>query len=139
MRTESRKTELKITSDARVRAGVRSALKHICERHGFTKEEQRELAAAVEKECGNALENHDGPICAVTIEEGGDRIEVSVEPAREANAAESNPRESSSAKTSENRLHAEAKNPTGGAQHAAGNGRMCATLVRYFHKNPTHS
>ncbi|MGB6484822.1 MAG: hypothetical protein WBE86_15155 [Candidatus Acidiferrales bacterium] len=70
---------MKITSDARVRAGVRAALKHICERHGFTKEEQRELAAAVEKECGNALENHDGPICAVTIEEREDRIEVSVD------------------------------------------------------------
>ncbi|MGC1106533.1 MAG: hypothetical protein WA876_08340 [Candidatus Acidiferrales bacterium] len=138
MRTESRKTELKITPDARVRAGMCAALKHVCERHGFTKEEQCELAAAVEKECGSALENQEEPTCAVTIEEREDRIEVNVGPAREANAAASNPRESGPAKTSESRLCAEAKNPTGGVQHVAGNGRMCATLVRYFHKNPTH-
>ncbi len=139
MHTESRKTELKITSGGQVRAGVCAALEYVCERHGLTKEEQRELAAAVETECSKTLENQKQPCCAVTIEELDDRIEVNVESARQANALESNSRESGTAKTSEKKFCAEAKTSTGGGQHAAGNGRMFAKLVTHFHKNPAHS
>jgi hypothetical protein len=130
---------LKITSDARVLAGVRAALEHVCERHGLTREEQCELASAVEKECGKALENQKEPICAVAIEELEGRIEVSVWPARDVEAPASNLPKRSTASVSQNRVGAEAEPSIGSGPHVAGNGQMCATLVRHFHRNPAHS
>lgn len=76
--TEFRETVLKVTSDLRVRAGLRAALEHICERNRLTKGEQHELVAALEKECVRALETEKEPSCVVTIDEWEDRIEVKV-------------------------------------------------------------
>jgi hypothetical protein len=139
MRPEFRETELTMTSDARLRAGVRAALEHICERHGLGKDERRELAAAVENQCKNVLENQKESGCAVTIDELEDRIEVSVGPAMEFNAREPHLQNSSAANVSEGRFHSEAGTSTGKAQNPAGNGRTSATLVRHFHRNPAHS
>ena len=143
MLAEFRATELKMTSDPRLRAGVRAALEHICERDGLGKNERHELAAAVENECRNVLEDQREQCCTVTIDELGDRIEVSVGPATEQNARESNLRKGAAANfpqadSPENRFHAEMRNPAGRAQNAARNDRA-ATLVRHFHKKPAHT
>jgi uncharacterized protein with PIN domain len=140
MRVDFRETELKMTSDPRLRAGVRAALEHICERDGLGKDERRELAAAVENECTNVLESQRETTCAVTIDELQDRIEVSVGPATGLNAGESNPRQSNAASAAGSKFHAEARSSTSRAQHTAGgNGRAPATIVRHFHRNPAHS
>lgn len=135
MHTEPTKTELKITSDPRIRAGVRAAVEHICEQHGLAREEQRELASAVEKECAEEFADQFGPVCAVTIDETGDHIEVHVAPVKDSNAPRMSSRETNVASAAERQHSAHAKQRT--AAHTKGNGS--STFVKYFHKNPTHS
>ena len=112
--TELRETTLKITSDPRLRAGVRAAVEHVCELHGLTKEEQRELAAVVERECEKDLENRKEGSCAISIDEREDRIVVNVGPA---------------AGTVFEKAEARAR----------GNGHADRMFVKHFHRNPAHS
>jgi hypothetical protein len=118
--TEFRETGIRITSDPRLRPGLRAALEHICQRNGFTKQEQRDLVAKVEAECMEAFEERKAADCVITIDELEDKIEVSIRSAREVHAPEQN----SSARS---------------AQHAGRSDQMHETLVRHFHKNPAHS
>lgn len=133
MGTDLRKTDLKITADPRLRAGVRGALECICERHGLSRAEQHELAAAVEKECGEEFHDAQQSSCAVTIKETEDRIEVSVVPAATANGAKSGPSETNVASSGAPQKHHSA------ASHAQPNGRPGAVFMKRFHKNPAHS
>jgi hypothetical protein len=136
MHTESTKTEMRVTSDPRLRAGVRAALEHICEQHGLAKEEQRELASAVEKECAKEFANQHGPVCAVTIDETGDRIEVHVAAMKDSNTAEISSRETNVAIDGK-RQHGSHSTHHATAVHTKGNGTP--VFVKYFHKKPTHS
>jgi hypothetical protein len=136
MHTEPTKTELKITSDPRLRAGVRAALEHICEQHGLAKEEQRELASAVEKECAKEFADQCGPLCAVIIDETGERIEVHVAPIKDSNVVEMSSRETNVPSVGERR-HASQSTQHASAAHAKRNGSP--VFVKYFHRNPTHS
>jgi hypothetical protein len=133
MGTDFRETDLKITSDPRLRAGVRAALECICDRHGLSKAEQHELAAAVEKECGKELHDSQQSSCAVTIKESEDRIEVNVAPTNHATGAKSGASETNVASSSAPQKH------HGGASHLQPNGRLGAIFVKRFHKNPAHS
>jgi hypothetical protein len=114
---ETVRTELKTSEDVRVRAGVRAALEHLGERRGLTKAEQREFANEVDRECGKvfARQAQQRRDCDVVIQEREDRLEVRVKPAGEM-------------PTGENSAHKTSKN-----------GQRPATLVKHFHKNPTHS
>ncbi|MFZ0332768.1 MAG: hypothetical protein WAN10_16460 [Candidatus Acidiferrales bacterium] len=134
MNAESRETELKFTSDCRLRAGVRAALEYIGERHGLTKEELCELAAAVEKECIKTLEIQKEPCCDMKIDEREDRIEVTVGPAREPDVPASHVHTGGAAGVSPIKAAAEAKD----LNCAPTNGQLRATLVRHCHKNPAH-
>lgn len=118
MGTDFRRTELKITSDPRLWAGVRGALECICERHGLSKAEQHDLATAVENKCGDELHNPEQSSCAVSISESDEKIEVSVAPAAHANGAKPNVQ---------------------GAYHPQRNGRSSATFVKHFQKHPTRN
>jgi hypothetical protein len=131
---ESRETELKFTSDCRVRAGVRAALEYVGERHGLTKDERCELATAVEKECAKTLEIQKEPCCDMKIDEREDRIEVTVGPARESAVPASHARTGGAAGVSPIKAAAEAKDFTRAPSH----GQLRATLVRHCHKNPAH-
>jgi hypothetical protein len=136
MHTEPTKTELKVTSDPRLRAGVRAALEHICEQHGLAKEEQRELASAVEKECAKEFASQCGPVCAVTIDETGERIEVHVAPIKDSNVVEMSSRETNVPAAGERRRAAPSTRHASAA-HTKSNG--APVFVKYFHRNPTHS
>lgn len=118
MHTDFRRTELKITSDPRLWAGVRAALECICERHGLSKAEQHDLASAVEKECGEGFHNVEQSSCAVSISESDERIEVCVVPAAHANGA---------------------KPGVNGARHSQENGCSGTTFVKHFERHPTHN
>ncbi len=133
MGTDSRKTDLKITSDPRLRAGVRGALECICERHGLSKAEQHELAAAVEKECGEEFHDAQQSSCAVSIKESEDGIEVSVTPAAHANGAKPGASETNVATSDAPQRH------HGGVSHAQPKARLGATFVKRFRRNPAHS
>ncbi len=133
MGTDFRETDLKITSDPRLRAGVRAALECICERHGLSRAEQHELAAAVEKECGEELNDAQQSSCAVTIKESVDRVEVSVAPAVHAKVAKSGVSETNVAPSGALQKH------HGGASQPQPHGRSGAIFVKRFHKNPAHS
>lgn len=118
MHTEIRRTRMEITSDPRLRAGVRAALEQICERHGLGKAEQHELVASVENECTSG----NGATCAVTVDEMEDRMEVTV-------AAKENPSGTKSSLETNS-----AKHHGGEANH--GKSRV---FVKHFQKNATHS
>lgn len=133
MGTDLRKTDLKITADPRLRAGVRGALECICERHGLSKAEQHELAAAVEKKCGEELHHAQQSSCAVTIEESDDQIEVSVAPAAHSNGAKLGPSETNVASSGGPQKH------HGGGSQPQPNGRPAAVFMKRFHRNPAHS
>lgn len=114
MDTDFRKTDLKITSDPRLWAGVRAALECICERHGLSKTEQRDLATAVEKECGEGLRNAEQSSCTVSIRESDEKIEVRVAPTPHANGT---------------------KPGTSRVCHPEADGRSGATFVKHFQKH----
>lgn len=134
MDTDFRKTDLKISSDPRLRAGVRAALECICERHGLPKGEQHDLAAAVEKECGDELGHAEESGCAVTINESDEKIEVSVAPAAHTNGARSTASETNVASSAVTGKHFH-----GGSVHEKANGGAGATFVKRFHKDPARS
>lgn len=133
------RTELKASGDRRVRAGLRGAIEHLAGRHGMSAAEQREFANEVDGECcklsaqGEAVAS-----CEVVIEEQEDQLEVKVRPwAGPSLTAQT--REAASAESSKHHpdaKHARHDGPTG---HPSDNGHFAATLVRHFHKNPTHS
>ena len=135
MSAESRQTELKFTSDCRVRAGARAALEHVGEHHGLTKEECGELAAAVEKECAKTLEIQKEPCCDVKIDEREDRIEVTIGPARESALPASQLHGGAAASVTPIKSAAAAKDLV----RTPSNGQLRATLVRHCHKNPARS
>lgn len=118
MHTDFRRTELKITSDPRLRAGVRGALECICERHGLSKAEQHDLASAVEKQCGDTFCDSRQPSCTVSIHESDEKIEVSVAATAHGNGS---------------------KPEAHGAYHPQANGRAGTTFVKHFQKHPTHN
>lgn len=108
-----------------MRAGVRAALEHICERHGLNKEEQRELAASVENECASGASSSNDATCAVSIDEMEDRVEVTVGPRR----------------NSDDKINSREANPEKHkiASHATGNGGAGRIFVKQFQKNAAHS
>lgn len=132
MGIDLRKTDLRVTSDPRLWAGVRAALECICERHGLSKAEQHELAAAVEKECRDELVHPEESGCAVTINESDQRIEVSVTPTAHTNGARSPAPETSVASSAVTGNH-------GGSAHKSANAGSGATFVKHFHKDPARS
>jgi hypothetical protein len=81
MSAEPRKTILKFTGDPRLRAGVRAALEHICERRGLSAEEKHKVSAAIEKECDKVFDSHEEPNCILAIDEMEDRMQISVKSA----------------------------------------------------------
>lgn len=133
MGTDLRKTDVKVTSDPRLRAGLRAALECICERHGLPKAEQHELSTAVEKECGEEFHNPRQSICAVTISETEERIEVSVVPSCSVNGSrpslpETNVASPQGAEGAIHRLSSQSR----------ANGGPGVVFVKHFHKNPAH-
>ncbi|HKF52490.1 MAG TPA: hypothetical protein VKB26_09275 [Candidatus Acidoferrales bacterium] len=117
MSTEIRRTKMEITSDARLRAGVRAALEHICERHGISEKDRQELSASIENECANG-----GANCAVTIDEMDDRVEVHV----------------ASTQNSKNSREANAAGHQS-APHTKTNNDGARTFVKHFQKNAARS
>lgn len=133
MGIDLRKTDLKITSDPRLRAGIRAALECICERHGLSKSEQHELAGAVEKQFGDELQTCEAAGCAVSINESEEKIEVSVTPTAHANGAGSSAHETNVAEDSRS-----GKTMSGSTPHAKRNGSG-VIFVKHFHKNAARS
>lgn len=115
---------MEITSDPRLRAGMRAALEHICGRHGLGEEDRHELVASVEAECVNDLRNGSAN-CAVTIDEMDDRVEVTVGPEKDS----SGKMNSHEAKVAGHQS----------ASHEKGNRDGGRTFVKHFQKNATHS
>ena len=118
MDTEVKRTELRLSADPRLRAGVRAALEHFGEHHGLSKEEQREFASAAEEQCAKVLASAEQthPECAVIIDEREDCIEVTIE-----------------------RADAGDKGTEKIAARAGRNGSESAKIVKHFHRNPAHS
>lgn len=116
---------METTSDPRLRAGVRAALEHICERHGLNKEEQHEFVASVENECASGAKNSGDASCTVIIDEMEDRVEVAVA-VRENLSGKINSRETNSAKYQS-------------ASHGKENGGAGRVFVKHFQKNAAHS
>lgn len=124
MGAEAIRTELKVSEDRRVRAGLRGAIETIAGRHGMTRAEQREFANEVDRECGKATAGNSeaGACCHVVIEEREDRVEVEVR------AASRDSRNTD--------LHA-AGSAKSGDSRGSDNGRSRRTIVRQFQKSPT--
>lgn len=106
-------------------AGVRAALRHICELHALGEKDRHELVASVENECASEVSNREGANCAVTIDEMEDRVEVRVASTKD-----------SSSKINSHEAHA-AKHQS--ASRAEGNGDAGKVFVKHFQKNATHS
>lgn len=115
---------MEITADPRLRSGVRAALEHICERHGLSKADRRELVASVEDECASGTRSS-GANCAVTIDEMDDRVEVVV----------------TSTKKSSGKINSRGTNAAQqqSASRAKANGGPGRIFVKHFQKNAAHS
>lgn len=110
MGVEAIRTELRVSDDRRVHAGLRGAIEHVAGRHGLSMAEQREFANEVDHQCCKAIaaRGDDAALCDVVIEEQEDQIEVRVQ-------------------------------RDGAACHESDNGHFAARLVRSFHRKPAHS
>ena len=138
---EHRRTELKLGRDERLLAGVRSAVEHVANRHGLTVEERADLGVAAEQACRAALVHLDetDSLCSVIIDDYEDRVEVSVESPRHPKSAKINSSLGSLAAVPIEEREAEMKKRVDRVDRDTSNGRERVILVKYFHKNPTHS
>ncbi|MGH9710838.1 MAG: ATP-binding protein [Candidatus Acidiferrales bacterium] len=140
MDTEHSRTEMKLSRDERLLAGVRGAVEHIANRHGLTADESIDLAFAAGQACRKVLVHLDelGALCIVTIDDFEDRVEVSVEDPRSSEPAKLNSFAEDSFTVPAER-EAEIKKRVDRVDYDTSNGRARTILVKYFHKNPAHS
>lgn len=129
-----------MSRDERLLAGVRGAVEHVANRHGLTEEERVDLGVAAGQACRAAMVqlNETGSLCDVVIDDYEDRVEVSVESPRHPKSAKTNSSLSLAAVPIEER-EAEIKKRVDRVDRDTSNGRERVILVKYFHKNPTHS
>lgn len=138
---EYTRTELKLSRDERLLAGVRGAVEHVANRHGLTVEARVDLGVAAAQACRAATVqlNQTGSLCDVIIDDYEDRVEVSVESPRHPKSARINsPRNSLAAVPLEERER-EIEKRVDRVHRDTSNGRERIILVKYFHKNPAHS
>ena len=138
---EHTRTELKFSKDERLLAGVRGAVEHVASRHALTVEERVDLGVAAEQACRAALVQLDetGSLCDVIIDDYEDRVEVSVESPRQPKPAKISSSLGSLAAVPIEEREAEMKRRVDRVDRNISNGRERVVLVKYFHKNPTHS
>jgi hypothetical protein len=138
---EHTRTELKFSRDERLLAGVRGAVEHVANRHGLTAEERVDLGVAARQACRAAMVQLDetGSLCDVIIDDYEDRVEVSVESPRHPKSAKINSSLGSLAAVPIEEREAEMKKRVDRVDRDTSNGRERVILVKYFHKNPTHS
>ena len=141
MNADHRRTELKLGRDERLLAGVRAAVEHVANRHGLTVEERVDLGVAAGQACRAALIQQDEPgsLCDVIIDDYEDRVEVSVESPRHPQSAKINSSLGSLAGMPLEERETEMKKRVDRVDRDTRNGRERVILVKYFHKNPTHS
>lgn len=141
MNAEHTRTELKLTGDERLLAGVRGAVEHVANRHGLTVEERVDLGVAAGQACRAAMLQLDetGSLCDVIIDDYEDRVEVSVESPRHPKSAKTNSSLGSLAAVPLGEREAEMKKRVDRVHRDTSNGRERVILVKYFRKNPTHS
>lgn len=122
-------------------AGVRGAVEHVANRHGLTVEERVALGAAAGQACRAAMAQLDetGSLCEVIIDDYEDRVEVSVETPRHPKSAKINSSLGSLAAVPIEERETEIEKRVDRVDRDTSNGRERVVLVKYFHKNPTHS
>ncbi len=153
MSAEPTRTELRLTRDERLLAGVRGAIERIGSRHGESVD-CIDLALAAEKACREAMVQLDearlgnaDSFCTVTIDDFEDRIEVRVEGPR--NSAPAGGPDSRGEKldsfagkfatVTPAEREAESQKCGGHVEADSSNGRMRAKLVKYFHEDSARS
>lgn len=141
MNAEHTRTELKFSRDERLLAGVRGAVEHVANRHGLTVEERVDLGVAAGQACRAAMARLDetGSLCDVIIDDYEDRVEVSVESPRHPKPAKTNTSLGSLAALPLEERETEIEKRVDRVDRDTSNGRERVVLVKYFHKNPTHS
>ncbi|MGH9730130.1 MAG: hypothetical protein ACRD4A_00410 [Candidatus Acidiferrales bacterium] len=141
MNAEHTRTELKLSGDERLLAGVRGAVEHVANRHALAVQERVDLGVAAEQACRAAFVQLDemGSLCDVIIDDYEDRVEVSVESPRHPKSAKINSSLGSLAAVPIEEREAEMKKRVDRVDRDTTNGREWVVLVKYFHKNPTHS
>ena len=141
MNTEHTRTELKLGRDERLLAGVQGAVEHVANRHGLTVEERVDLGVAAGQACRAAMVRLDetGSLCDVIIDDYEDRVEVSIESPRHPQSAKINSSRESLAEVPIEEREAEMKKRVDRVDRDTSNGRERVVLIKYFHKNPTHS
>ncbi|HLJ41365.1 MAG TPA: hypothetical protein VKT50_07735 [Candidatus Acidoferrales bacterium] len=141
MNAEHTRTELKFSRDERLLAGVRGAVEHVANRHGLTTEERVDLGVAAGQACRAAMVQLDenGSLCDVIIDDYEDRVEVSVESPRHPKSAKIETSLGSLAAVSLEERETEIEKRVDRVDRDTNNGRERIILVKYFHKNPTHS
>lgn len=141
MNAEHTRTELKLSRDERLLAGVRGAVEHVANRRGLTVEERVDLGVAAAQACRAAMVqlNETGSLCDVIIDDYEDRVEVSVESPRHPKSAKINSSLGSLTAVPIGEREAEMKKRVDRVDRETGNGRERIILVKYFHKNPAHS
>lgn len=141
MNAEHTRTELKLSRDDRLLAGVRGAVEHVANRHGLTEEERVDLGVAAGQACRAAMVQLDeaGSLCDVIIDDYEDRVEVSVESPRHPKSAKIKSSLGNLAAVPIEEREAEMKKRVDRIDRDTRNGRERVILVKYFHKNPTHS
>jgi hypothetical protein len=138
---ERTRTELKFSKDERLIAGVRGAVEHVANRHGLTEEERVDLGVAAGQACRAAMVQLDETcsLCDVVIDDYEDRVEVSVESPRHPKSAKINSSPERLAAVPVEEREAEIEKRVDRVKRDTSNGRERIILVKYFHKNPTHS
>ena len=141
MSAEHTRTELRFTKDERLLAGVRGAIEHIERAHGVPEGECVNLAVAAEQACREALAHADksDSLCAVTVDNFEDHVEVSVENSGQPEHAQSNSAAENLATTQLDERETEIELRLDRADFNTSNGHLRTKLVKYFHKNPAHS
>ena len=131
---------MKLGRDERLLAGVRGAVEHVANRHGLTAEERVDLGMAAGQACRAALIQVDEPgsLCDVIIDDYDDRVEVSVESPRHPKSAKIHSSFENLAAPLQARA-TEMEKRVDRVDRDTSNGRERIVLVKYFHKNPTHS
>ncbi|MHB8484145.1 MAG: hypothetical protein ACYDCM_00240 [Candidatus Acidiferrales bacterium] len=132
---------MKLGRDERLLAGVRGAVEHVANRHGLTAEERVDLGVAAGQACRAAMVqlNETGSLCNVIIDDYEDRVEVSVESPRRPESAKINSSLGSLAAAPSEEREAEMKKRVDRVDRKTSDGRERLVLVKYFHRNPTHS
>ncbi len=139
MDAEAIRTELKVSEDRRVRAGLRGAIETIPGRHGMTPGEQREFANEVERECSKVAAGNSeaGACCEVVIEERENQIEVKVRAA--AGDAQGDSGKRALGRNAGHLAGGENLRRHRAADREGDNGHFVARLVRHVDKKPAHS